>query len=213
MQDKDAGGDENARILHRLIFFSDAVFAIVLTLMVLELRPPPGNDEAVLVEGLRALAPHLFSFVLTFAVVGVFWAAHMAYTRRLVVFDWFTAWINLAYLFVIALTPFASAMLGEHGNHEIAWRLYCGVLILASLVQTALWLAMSRGQGRLMGGVGWRERAQRSLRGLSPAVAFGAGYASLMAGRGDFVMWCWVLIPLVTVLADALFGPRRPRPA
>lgn len=200
-------------ILHRLIFFSDAVFAIVLTLLVLELRPPDAHTRTELAAGLRALTPHLMSFVLTFAVVSIFWAAHMSYTRRLAVFDWLTAWFNLLLLFTIALLPFASALLGEHGDQGLAWQVYCGVLVAASLAQTAVWLSLSRGKGRLIGGVTGRERANRTIRGLSPAIAFGAGYASLMAGRGDLVIWCWALIPVIMLLAGVLFGERRPRPA
>lgn len=213
MHNSGETGADDSSILHRLIFFSDAVFAIVLTLLVLELRPPQAHTAQELAAGLQALAPHFMSFVLTFAVVSIFWAAHMSYTRRMAAFDWPTAWLNLLLLFTIALLPFASALLGEHGDEGLAWQVYCSVLVAASLAQTAVWLVLSRNKGRLIGGVTGREIAHRTMRGLSPAIAFGAGYASMLAGRGDLVVWCWALIPVVMLLAAALFGARRPRPA
>ena len=209
--ERDIAAD--SQVLHRLVFFSDAVFAIVLTLLVLELRPPEGESRAQLMEGLSHLAPHLLAFAGTFAVVSFFWAGHLANLRRLTVFDWPTVWLNLVLLFCIALTPFASAMLGEHVTEGVAWQIYCGVLIAASIAQTALWLCVSRGGGRLIGGEEGRERAYRMLRGLSPAIAFGVGYVSLLAGRGDIVVWSGLLIPVIMGLAGLLFGPRRPRPA
>jgi uncharacterized membrane protein len=205
--------DVDLRMVHRLVFFSDAVFAIVLTLLVLELRPPEGRTNRELLEGMRELSPHFFSFALTFVVVAIFWAAHMQITRRMVVFDWPSAWLNLAFLLAIALTPFASAMIGEHVSTGVAWQVYCATLIAGSLGQTALWLCLSRDKGRFIGGVDSRERAYRTLRGLSPAIAFGAGYASMMMGYGAFVVWSGALIPVIMGLAALLFGPRRPRPA
>jgi len=154
----DAGGDQQN--LHRLVFFTDAVFAIVLTLLVLELRPPEAHTAEELAAGLRALLPHFLCFMGTFIVVAIFWSAHMSYTRRMAMFDWPTAWLNLLLLlFTIALLPFASALLGEHGRQGLAWQVYCSNLIAASIAQTAVWLSLSRGKGRLMGGVTGRDRA------------------------------------------------------
>ena len=71
------------RMVDRMLFFSDAVFAIVLTLLVLELRPPEASDDAGLAIALKALSPKFFAFAASFALVSIFWTAHMAITRRL----------------------------------------------------------------------------------------------------------------------------------
>ena len=175
MTDHRAEDHAGERLTHRALAFSDAIFAVALTLLVLELRPPPPGANVF--EGMIALIPHFAAFAGSFAVVAIFWAAHMALTRRLVAFDWPTVWVNLVFLFVIVLMPFASALLGEHGATLMVWQTYCAVLIAASLAQTVLWLVASRGGGRLLaGGVTWRERGFRTLRALSPAIAFGAGF-------------------------------------
>lgn len=207
MANVDTDDAANARLVHRFVFFSDAVFAIVLTLLVLELRPPAHDGD--LIEGLRALTPHFVAFAGSFAVISIFWAAHMALTRRMTVFDWPTAWVNLLFLFAIALTPFGSALLGEHGAAGVAWQAYCAILIAASVGQTLLWLVLSRGGGRLMGGVTWRERAYRTLRGLSPGIAFGVGFWAIGTSADNLAVLCWVLIFPIMLLAGLMFGAKH----
>jgi uncharacterized membrane protein len=208
-QDETTEGAANARLVHRMVFFSDAVFAIVLTLLVLELHPPPRASD--LTVGLQELAPHFLAFTGSFAVISIFWAAHLTLTRRMVVFDWPTTWINLLFLFAIALMPFGSALLGVHGAEGTAWRIYCAILIGASFAQTLLWLCISRDRGRLIAGVAWRERAYRTVRALSPGIAFGAGFWAVGTSFAQFAVLCWVLIPPIMLLAALLFGARHPR--
>ncbi|MBK8545361.1 MAG: hypothetical protein IPL62_18615 [Caulobacteraceae bacterium] len=76
-------------------------------------------------------------------------------------------------------------------------RIYCAVLIAASLAQTALWLVASRSGGRLLaGGVTWRERGFRTLRALSPAIAL----AVMCWGRLR-LDWCWAqILPVASVV-------------
>ena len=89
----------NIRLLERMLYFSDAVFAIVLTLLVLELRMPTDITEANLFRGVLAMEPKLAAFAMTFALVSVFWIAHLTITRALTQFDWVAAWVNLCLLY------------------------------------------------------------------------------------------------------------------
>lgn len=214
MHHESSAKGPDARMVDRMLFFSDAVFAIVLTLLVIELHPPqaaPG-DAAFAAEASKAAAQIGF-FAMSFALVAVFWAAHLQVTRRLLAFDWPLAWVNLLLLFTIALMPFASATLMTQGIGAFSWRVYSSILVAASLAQTLLWLVASRGGGRLMGGVHWKERAFRTLRALAPGLAFAAGYGAVEMGRLDLAMWCWVLIAPIVALAGLLFGARHPKPA
>lgn len=207
MIEDDASID--ARMVHRFVFFSDAVFAIVLTLLVLELRPPA--SDVSIARGLTELVPHFAAFAGSFAVIAIFWAAHMAVTRRMVIFDWPTAWANLAFLFAIALTPFGSALVGERGATGAAWQFYCAIMIGASLTQTLLWLCLSRGGGRLINGVTWRERTFRTVRGLSTGIAFGVGFALVETQWNGYAVLCWVLILPIMGFASLLFGSKQAR--
>jgi uncharacterized membrane protein len=208
-----AGDDrDDGHLLHRLVFFSDAVFAIVLTLLVLELRPPQLASADGLVAALGGMIRHFIAFIASFGVISIFWAAHMAIFRPMKVFDWPVAWLNLLFLFTIALMPFASAILGEYGTQGDAWRIYSVVLIAASVAQCLLVTALYRGNGRLVGGTTGREVAYRMSRAASPGIVFGVGLWLNLIGEPGLSAMCWVLFPPVLILARLLFGPRKAGP-
>ena len=200
---EDRQGD--SQMLHRLVFFSDAVIAIVMTLLVLELRPP----EAASLAALGKIARHFAAFAGSFALIGIFWAAHMSIMGRLARFDWPVAGLNLIFLFTIALMPFATSMIGEHGIQGLAWPIYSSVLVAASVAQCALLLAVRRGKGRLTGGVAPEDTAYRLVRAASPGIAFSVGLALSLAGFPIMAAFCWLLFPPIFLLARLL----RPRPS
>jgi uncharacterized membrane protein len=189
------------RLLHRMLFFTDAVFAIVMTILVLELKPPRGDltsDEIVRV------ANELIAFAMSFAIISVFWAAHMNTTRRLQHFDWAVAFVNLAFLFPVCLVPFVTAW-GFMGG--LAWGAYCGVMVAISATNVALTLVASRGGGRLEGGSRPRERVARVARGASPGLAFAVGLVLVLSGHLQWAYPCGALIPLFIWISARVFGP------
>ena len=200
----DMHTDPNERLLARLVFFSDAVFAIVLTLLVLELRPPPGETNEALIAGLWGLTGHFVAFVTSFALVGVFWIAHLSLMRLMTKFDWRTAIINLLFLFTIALMPFASSLLGEHGQHGIAWSAYCAALMAASAAQALLLISIAIGCR-----VPAREFWYRFIRALSPGIAFAVGFVLNVQRYELAAAFCWVLIPVVFLFAQLVAGSRK----
>lgn len=208
MDSNDQGGNFDHRMTSRVLFFSDAVFAIVLTLLVLELHAPGPLSDGDLAVALAELAPKFVAFAGTFVVVVIFWAAHMAITRRAQVFDWPFLWVNAIYLLTIAITPFASALIGENGTFGLAWRFYCVVLIAASIAQLLLLLTLARGGGRLMGGISMRELIWRVLRAVSPGIAFGIGLYLSLRGEARLSALCWALIPPFLLAAQALAPPK-----
>lgn len=209
----DNDGRDDGHLVHRLVFFSDAVFAIVLTLLVLELRPPELPSASGLTLAMRAMIPHFIAFIASFGVVSIFWAAHLAIFRTMKLFDWPVAWLNLLFLFTIALMPFASAILGRYGTQGESWRIYSVILIAAAVSQCALVLCLYRGKGRLVGGTMGREIAYRLTRAASPGIVFGIGLWLSLIGEPGLSAMCWVLFPPILILAGLLFGPRKPKPA
>lgn len=196
------------RLLNRVIFFTDAVFAIVMTLMILDLRAPDftslaGNDAA-----LQSMAGHFFALVMSFLVIAVFWIAHLATTRRLRHFDWLTAVANLVFMFPVCLIPFATAWWGKDLNAPLPWGMYCGIMVASSLGNLALVLAATRDGGRLMGGVNGAERLYRAARAISPGVAFGLGIVLMAVGYLHLAQFCWLLIPVQIVLFSRFLKPR-----
>ena len=209
MSDVEGGGSSDGRMVSRMLFFADAVFAIVLTLMVLDLRTPAAETDAELLDAIIGLKPKFVAFFASFALVSVFWASHMAITRKMSAFDWPTAWLNLVFLFTIAVMPFVSGLIGERGMFGVAWQAYCVALIAASLAQTALLLALTRGNGRFVTIVSGRERIWRTLRALSPGIAFAGGLALSLEGQDLLSQFCWMLIPVILIVARLCVGPRK----
>lgn len=202
---------EDSRLLHRTLFFTDAVFAIVLTLLVLELKPPEARTPAEAIAGLAALTEHFVAFVMSFALVAVFWIAHMNTLRRLQQFDWMVAIVNLVFLLPICLLPFSSSLLGVAKFGFVAWRFYSWNLIATSLAMVALALVVTRDESLLSGGIAPRERAYRAVRAAAPGVAFAASLVLLEAGQTALARWALVLIFLQFLLAER-FLKHRPKP-
>jgi uncharacterized membrane protein len=208
--ERDSAEPGTIRLLERMLFFSDAVFAIVLTLLVLDLRLPVGVTDAGLFRGVLQMEPKLVAFAITFALVAVFWMAHVSLTRRINAFDWLVAWVNLLFLFTIALTPFFSTLLGEFGVFGNAWRLYCLALVAVGSAQCVLFLVVYRGKGRLVGGVGRREFWHRLIRAASPATSFALVLALSLAGFTRIsVILSFLMVPAIMVLVRFSLSRRR----
>jgi uncharacterized membrane protein len=210
------GGDRNVtphetadeRLLNRVIFFTDAVFAIVLTLMVLDLKPPPFTSPLGNAGEMRSMASHFLAMAMSFFVIGVFWIAHLSTTRRLRHFDWPSTVANLIFLFPICLLPFATAWWGRDLNSLFPWGMYCGIMVCCSLANLALVLTVSRGQGRLLGGITARERLYRAMRAASPGFAFGLGLGLMAAHQLGLAQFCWLLIPLQIFVYERTIKPK-----
>jgi uncharacterized membrane protein len=113
----------------RLLAFSDGVIAIIITIMVLELRPP----HETTIEGLRAVAPVFLSYVLSFIYLAIYWNNHhhMMHTVKRV--NGAILWANMHFLFWLSLVPFTTAWLGETGGAKWPTIVY-GVSLLAAAI-------------------------------------------------------------------------------
>ncbi len=124
----------------RLQFFSDAVFAIAITLLVIEIRVPHVEPatEAGLRDGLLGLFPNYIGFVVSFFVIGRFWIGHHRIFGYLKDWDNRLVQINMLFLATIAFLPFPTAVVGEYGGARTAVAFYAFCLILAGLANLAL---------------------------------------------------------------------------
>lgn len=126
--------EENEVEFSRIVAFSDGVFAIAITLLVLNLSVPehiPGDD---LNDALWDQRHDLLAYVISFAVIGRFWILHHRFFASVVGFDARLLGLNLFYLGWIALLPFSSQVLGDHGGDSAAIVLYAINLSGATLV-------------------------------------------------------------------------------
>jgi uncharacterized membrane protein len=120
--------------LERMILFSDAVFAIAITLLVIEIKVPEGlQDDAGIWHLMHEKILEFFGVALSFAVIGQFWVNHHRifgyvtdYTPKLL-------WLNLHLLFWIILMPFSSALNSRYGNFNSVWTIYCFNMLMIGL--------------------------------------------------------------------------------
>jgi len=202
--------DPQRLLLTRLLLFSDAVFAIVLTLLALDLRMPSGFDDAHLYQGLVAMKGELTAFTISFALVGVFWISHLTLLRALARFDWGVAIANLVFLFTVTVTPFTTTLVGDDGTLGNGWRLYCASIIAISLAQVALVFVSHRDEPRLLLDAHYGRLWVRVLRACAPGIAFAIGLVLSLVGLHLLASLCWVLTPLPLLAGRWLEPPSAP---
>jgi uncharacterized membrane protein len=131
--------------LERLVFFSDAVFAIAITLLALEIRLPAEAlkvDDAQLFAELLANWHAYLAFIISFLVIGSFWISHHRKFRYILRYDNNLLAINLLLLMTIAFMPFPSSVISENGNRT-ATIFYALSMIAAGLLSVAIWIYAS----------------------------------------------------------------------
>ena len=127
----------------RLEAFSDGVMAIIITIMVLEIKVPHGNDFEVL----KPLIPVVISYVLSFIYIGIYWNNHhhMMHTVKRVTGG--ILWANLHLLFWLSLVPFTTGWIGENHFDPIPMAIYGIILLMAAIAYFILQTQIIRAQG------------------------------------------------------------------
>lgn len=195
-------GDDTAR----LVFFSDAVFAVALTLLVFGLRLPVGVRSRDLVSALAIqVGPSLVALLITFVVISSFWRVHHRIFTQIARYDSALITINFIFLLGIVLQPFTTQLLSFYGDTAIAVALYALLLGVTMALLTAIeaYAAYAR-LGRAPGGRTGFSR-HHALLTLVPALIFlvTGGLAFVM--RPGWVPFLWLLIiPAHRILVWAL---------
>jgi uncharacterized membrane protein len=129
---------------NRLEAFSDGVLAIIITIMVLELKVPHGTGW----KDLAPLVPVLLSYVLSFIYVGIYWNNHHHFMHVVDRVDGRILWANLHLLFWLSLIPFTTAWMGENHFGALPTAAYGFVLFMAAMAYLVLSLSVIRVQGK-----------------------------------------------------------------
>jgi uncharacterized membrane protein len=146
----------------RLEAFSDGVIAILITIMVLEFRPPHGANW----ESLRPLIPGFLTYVLSFVFLGIYWNNHHHMLHAVKRVNGRVLWANLHLLFWLSLVPFATGWMGENHFEAIPTAIYGVVLLFAAIAYTILLRLLLRLEGpdsRLARAVGSDRKGNLSL--------------------------------------------------
>ncbi len=127
----------------RLTAFSDGVIAIIITIMVLELKAPQGASFAVLAP----LLPIFLSYVLSFVYIAIYWNNHHHLLYTVSEVDGLILWANIHLLFWLSLIPFATAWMGENNFATIPTAVYGLALLMPAIAYYLLQRAIIRKQG------------------------------------------------------------------
>jgi uncharacterized membrane protein len=185
--------------LERLVFFSDAVFAIAITLLVLPLADAH-LDDSDLPGQLLGLWPQLLSYGLSFLVIGTYWVAHHRTFREIVELDATLLGLNLAFLACIALLPFPTAVLGEHGNTTAGVVVYAAAMSVTGFLAATTWAYASRHQRLIDPALELVQVRYLQLRSLVVPVAFLPSIAvAFVNPRAAWFLWL-VAYPLVALI-------------
>jgi len=184
--------------LERLIFFSDAVFSIAMTLLALELRLP--HDIAYLVNeeltrALLGLWKQYLAFMTSFVVIGAFWLAHHRKFRYIRRYDRGLLSLNLLLLMSVAFIPFPTAVLSDYGNRT-ATIFYALSMSVTGLLTAAIWWHATRDHRLVDADLSPRVIRRERWRALGLAGVFivSIGIAFLNA---DLAKFSWLLLLVV----------------
>jgi len=179
----------------RLEAFSDGVIAILITIMVLELRVPEGADW----NSLKAVLPVFMTYVLSYVYLGIYWNNHHHLLHAADRMTGRILWANLHLLFWLSLVPFVTGWMGHNHFEALPTALYGFVLLMSALAYTVLVRSIIAAQGpgsRLQAAIG------SDLKGYASLVMYMAAIALSFSGR-------WVSYILYISVALVWFIPDR----
>ena len=128
---------------HRLEAFTDGVMAIVITLLILEVRLPEVEYDGLL-QGLAAILPKISAYAQTFLLIGLYWVFHHQAFSFVKEVDGVLLWINILFLLLISFLPFPTAMMGKYPNQTLPEVIYCSSLMLVNLTGFCMVLYLRR---------------------------------------------------------------------
>ena len=177
----------------RLTAFTDGVVAIIITIMVLDLKVPHGGSLADLLP----VVPVFFSYVLSFVYVGIYWNNHHHLLHAATKVDGVVLWANMNLLFWLSLVPFTTAWLGENHFSRVPTGVYGVSLLMPAIAYYVLQWTIVRVQGRtgrLAQALGRDIKGRASLALYIVAIA--ASFAAAWVAHAIFVaVALWWLVP------------------
>jgi len=173
----------------RLEAFSDGVLAIIITIMVLEVKVPHGHD----LSALRPQIPVFLAYLLSFVYVGIYWNNHHHLFHASESLDGAVMWANLGLLFFLSLIPVVTAWVGDNPSAPWPAALYGIVLLLAAVAWAVLERTLlSRNPGSALAravGKGWKEKVSLLVYLLGIGLAFIRPWASEVLYAASALLW------------------------
>jgi uncharacterized membrane protein len=185
----------------RVLFFSDAVFAIAITLLVVDLRVPDLPSNLIHAgQQLHSANTRILGFALSFVVIGMFWMSHHTIFRHITALDRVLILLNLLFLGTIAFLPYPTALLSATSTDQVpAVVFYASCVAAAGLVELAIWLYAIRAGGLVPASVSPAVRRYYAARMLRTPVVFGLSIPVALVAPG-VAPYLWILIAVIGVV-------------
>lgn len=194
----------------RIVNFSDAVYAIAMTLLALDLRilriPGDADDPAAMWSALGDLVPQLVAFGVGFVLLARYWLAHHDFVARLGAFDSRLIGLNLVYLGFVALLPFPTALIGEFESNPVSGVLFAAALAAISSIETVMFVHARRA-GLLDPTPSPELYRWERAASLAPAAMF-VVTMPLAALSPTIMLLSWLVVGQVTSFVFARHKPR-----
>lgn len=178
----------------RLEAFSDAVIAIVITIMVIELKTPSGAE----IVSLKPIIPHILSYIMSFVYLGIYWNNHHHLLHAGLHVNGKIMWANLFLLFFLSLIPFTTSWLGHNHGASAPTALYGVVLLLAALAYSILqhFVLGTHGKDSLLARIFGKDlKGKLSLAGYLIAI--------MLAFKAPYFSECiYILLALVWIVPE-----------
>jgi uncharacterized membrane protein len=158
----------------RLVFFSDEVFAIAITLLVLEIRLPSSDgiiSESQMLPVLVGMWHKFLAYVISFLVIGVLWMGHHRIFRYIIRYDSTLLFLNLLMLMGIAFLPFPSSVISEY-PYRMVTIFYASILMLTSLFSVVIWWYASRKNRLIDPDLDQKQRRRQLINPIAPSIIF-----------------------------------------
>ena len=197
--------------LERMILFSDAVFAIAITLLVIEIKVPEIHGaeltEKNLLQKLAHLIPKFVGFIVSFALIGQYWIVHHRMFGYVINFDEKLIWLNILFLFATALMPFSTAFYSEYVIHQVVSPVifYTGNIALLGLTNFFMWQYISKPGRNLTENLSPSIARYFSLRAITVPAIFML-FSFLYLWNPKVAFWIPISIPFILRL---LFGKMK----
>ncbi|MHB8792388.1 MAG: TMEM175 family protein [Thermoleophilia bacterium] len=182
---------DSVRGTHRIINFTDAVFAVAITLLVVQIPIPLKASTQELGNDLAEGMPMLFSFAISFGVIALLWLKHLHFNNHVQRYSVGLIWVNFMFLLVIAFLPYPTGVYGTHSTDETAQIFYALSVGMAGYMAAFMWVIALRQPGLFHDDVEMKEARHSTLvsfvmpTGFFVSIPFSFLYP-------DFVPYIWI---------------------
>ena len=207
----DDNENKSSLELERIVFFTDAVMAIVATILVIDLRVPdlPINEIMTQLPTLLIdLIPKYMSYALSFLIIGSFWVRHhimFSYVKR---YNYRLIWLNIIFLLFVALIPFSTAVLGVSSFVSVAVILYSGIVAIAAGLYSIMWHYATSGHRLVDSDLSMSIIHKEQYRSLITVTSFTMAIpVALLDPRMSLVIWA--VMPILFAVYSRIVNKRR----